>query len=65
MTTLSFAERVFFEIFIIILVTGIFEILVAPYFGFVKPAPGSGVMPLSLLVYAVGRYGLHKVRHYL
>ena len=64
MTTLSFAERVFVEIFVIILLVGVLETLVAPYLGFVKPAVGSGVMPLSLLIYALLRYSLHWVNLY-
>jgi hypothetical protein len=63
-TDLSFTERLTLEIFVIILLTGILEILLAPYLGFVKPAAGSGVMPLGLLLYSLVRYSLHKVsRH--
>ena len=61
MTALSFPEKLFLELVLIILLVGVFETLFAPYFGFVKPATGSGVMPLGLLIYGCVRYGLYKL----
>jgi hypothetical protein len=61
MTALSFAEKLFLEIVLIILFVGVLEIVLAPYFGFIKPAAGSGVMPLGLLGYGTVRYALYKL----
>jgi hypothetical protein len=60
MTALSFAEKLFLEIVGIILLVGVLELALAPYFGFVKPAAGSGIMPLGLLGYGCVRYALHN-----
>jgi hypothetical protein len=61
MTALSFHEKLFLELVFIILLVGVLETFIAPYVGFVKPAAGSGVMPLGLLVYGGVRYGLYKL----
>lgn len=57
---MSFAKRLALELFLIILALGLLETLLGPYLGFIRPAKGSGVIPIGLLVYTMIRYGFYR-----